>query len=121
MDSPEVYVIVVSQRGASHTGSAEPNRGAPLAQSARCERFLERGWSTNRREQRLRHSSRWAFGCVTRVSTFRCGPHSPLTVWMSEWQMPAYWISLRTSLGPTSRRSMVVEASGWPEGLRGRW
>ena len=42
------------------------------------------------------------------------GPQSPLTVWMSEWQMPAYSISMRTSLGPTSRRSMVVGASGWP-------
>ena len=26
------------------------------------------------------------------------GPQSPLTVWMSEWQMPAYSISMRTSL-----------------------
>ena len=43
-----------------------------------------------------------------------CGPQSPLTVWMSEWQMPAYWISMRTSFGPTSRRSMVVGARGWP-------
>ena len=43
-----------------------------------------------------------------------CGPQSPRTVWMSEWQMPAYLMSMRTSLGPTSRRSMVVGASGWP-------
>ena len=42
------------------------------------------------------------------------GPQSPRTVWMSEWQMPAYWISMRTSLAPTSRRSMVVGASGSP-------
>jgi hypothetical protein len=39
-------------------------------------------------------------------------PQSPLTVWMSEWQIPAYWILMRTSSGPTSRRSMVVGASG---------
>ena len=43
-----------------------------------------------------------------------CGPQSPLTVWMSEWQMPAYSMSMSTSLAPTSRRSMVVGASGWP-------
>ena len=43
-----------------------------------------------------------------------CGPQSPLTVWMSEWQMPAYSISMRTSFGPTSRRSMVVGARGRP-------
>ncbi|MNI45184.1 hypothetical protein D3C73_996000 [compost metagenome] len=37
-----------------------------------------------------------------------CGPQSPRTVWISEWQMPANLISMWTSLGPTSRRSMVV-------------
>jgi hypothetical protein len=31
---------------------------------------------------------------------------------MSEWQIPANLISIRTSCGPTSRRSMVVGASG---------
>jgi hypothetical protein len=31
---------------------------------------------------------------------------------MSEWQMPEYLMSMRTSRGPTSRRSMVVGASG---------
>jgi hypothetical protein len=43
-----------------------------------------------------------------------CGPQSPLTVWMSEWQMPANSIAMRTSVGPTSRRSMVVGARGSP-------
>src|SRR4051794_31302141 len=43
-----------------------------------------------------------------------CGPQSPLTVWMSEWQMPAYSIRISTSLAPTSRRSIVVGASGSP-------
>ena len=43
-----------------------------------------------------------------------CGPQSPLTVWMSEWQMPAYSIAISTSWAPTSRRSMVVGASGSP-------
>ena len=28
-----------------------------------------------------------------------CGPQSPRTVWMSEWQMPAYLISISTSCG----------------------
>ncbi len=42
------------------------------------------------------------------------GPQSPLTVWMSEWQMPAYSIWMRTSVGPTSRRSMVIGARGRP-------
>ena len=36
------------------------------------------------------------------------GPTRPLTVWMSEWQMPANLMSKATSCGPTSRRSMVV-------------
>src|SRR6201996_2687443 len=39
-------------------------------------------------------------------------PHSPLTVWMSEWQMPANLMSNATSCGPTSRRWMVVLGSG---------
>ena len=43
-----------------------------------------------------------------------CRPQSPLTVWMSEWQMPAYSMLMSTSFGPTSRRSMVTGASGWP-------
>ena len=51
---------------------------------------------------------------VTGTTGKGCGPQSPLTVWMSEWQMPAYSISMRTSFAPTSRRSMVVGARGWP-------
>src|SRR4051812_39074917 len=31
---------------------------------------------------------------------------------MSEWQIPAYAISIRTSFGPTSRRSIVVFSNG---------
>src|SRR3954469_8975436 len=31
---------------------------------------------------------------------------------MSEWQMPAYLISIRTSFGPTSRRWIVVFSKG---------
>ena len=42
------------------------------------------------------------------ASGYCWGPQSPRTVWMSEWQMPAYLISISTSWGPTSRRSMVV-------------
>lgn len=32
--------------------------------------------------------------------------------WMSEWQMPANLMSIRTSCSRTSRRSMVVRSSG---------
>ena len=35
-------------------------------------------------------------------------PHSALTVWMSEWQMPANLMSMATSCGPGSRRVIVV-------------
>jgi hypothetical protein len=31
---------------------------------------------------------------------------------MSEWQMPAKAISIRTSCSPTSRRSIVIGSSG---------
>lgn len=42
-----------------------------------------------------------------------CGrPHSALTVWMSEWQIPAKAMSKATSCGPGSRRVMVVLLSG---------
>ena len=46
------------------------------------------------------------------ASGYCCGPQSPRTVWMSEWQMPANLMSIRTSCGPTSRRSMVVGTRG---------
>ena len=39
-------------------------------------------------------------------------PHSSRAVWMSEWQMPAKATLIRTSLGPRSRRSMVVFSNG---------
>jgi len=32
---------------------------------------------------------------------------------MSEWQIPAKAMSIRTSRGPTSRRSIVDGVSGW--------
>ncbi len=35
------------------------------------------------------------------------GPHSSRTVWMSEWQMPAKAMAMRTSSGRRSRRSIV--------------
>jgi hypothetical protein len=31
---------------------------------------------------------------------------------MSEWQMPAYAISMSTSFGPRSRRSIVLRTNG---------
>ena len=37
-------------------------------------------------------------------------PREP--VWMSEWQMPAKAILIRTSFGPRSRRSIVVFSKG---------
>src|SRR5665647_3228983 len=75
------------------------------------------------------HTARGEWGPVTYPLV--TGPHSPRAVWMSEWQMPAYLISMRTSCGPRSRRSMVVGASGrrppsrvsiiaTPAALRGR-
>ena len=39
-------------------------------------------------------------------------PHSLRPVWMSEWQMPAKWILMRTSRGPRSRRWIVVFSKG---------
>ncbi len=39
-------------------------------------------------------------------------PHSSRAVWMSEWQMPAKAILMRTSFGPRSRRSIVVFSKG---------
>lgn len=42
------------------------------------------------------------------------GPKEPSTKFMSEWQIPQYRMSIWTSWGPTSRRSMVTGASGWP-------
>ena len=39
-------------------------------------------------------------------------PHSSRPVWMSEWQMPAKAILIRTSCGPRSRRSIVVFSNG---------
>src|SRR5690349_14621905 len=52
-----------------------------------------------------------AISCPTTIG-YGVGPHSLRAVWMSEWQMPAYLMSIRTSCGPTSRRSIVVGASG---------
>jgi hypothetical protein len=39
-------------------------------------------------------------------------PHSLRAKWRSEWQTPQYWMSIWTSVGPGSRREMVVAASG---------
>ena len=39
-------------------------------------------------------------------------PQPSRTWWMSEWQMPANLMSIRTSCSPTARRSMVVRSSG---------
>ena len=49
---------------------------------------------------------------VARHERLGLGPQSPRTVWMSEWQMPACVTSISTSLGPTSRRSMMAGARG---------
>ena len=50
---------------------------------------------------------------VARAPAGRCAsPHSSRPVWMSEWQIPAKAILIRTSVGPRSRRSMVVFSNG---------
>ena len=40
------------------------------------------------------------------------GPHSSRAVWMSEWQIPAYWTSKSTSCGPGSRLVIVTFSNG---------
>src|SRR5690625_4566382 len=40
-------------------------------------------------------------------------PHSLRIVWMSLWQIPAARMSMRTSRGPTSRRSRSATRNGW--------
>ncbi len=40
-------------------------------------------------------------------------PHSSRTWWISVWQTPQKAISIRTSCGPTSRRSSWKGPRGW--------
>ena len=43
-------------------------------------------------------------------------PHSSRAWWMSEWQMPAYAMSMRTSCSRSSRRSMVPRSNAFGAG-----
>ena len=52
-----------------------------------------------------------AISCPTTIG-YEIAPHSLRAVWMSEWQMPAYLISISTSCGPRSRRSIVIGTNG---------
>ncbi len=56
--------------------------------------------------------TRPTISCPGTIGNSVC-PHSPRAVWRSEWQTPQKRISIETSRGPGSRRSIASEMRGW--------
>jgi hypothetical protein len=46
------------------------------------------------------------------MAGYGTGPQSPRATWMSVWQMPQNLMSMRTSLGPSARRSICSGSRG---------
>src|SRR5699024_8651179 len=51
------------------------------------------------------------------TSGYSRSPQSPVAVWISEWQMPAYSMSMEMSSARSSRRVMVRDSRGWAKAV----